>query len=156
MPSNLITTLFSICVGFAIAMIILLAPPMISMKIDLATVARNAAKTAAVSANTQDVENQINLDLQTEHLPTTWTVDNQTVSLFTVTQVSTPSAGQTGYSETNGPGIPTATVTVQYNAPLPFDRALTLFGGPVLPMTIPMTETASYYNEDQYTGADLS
>lgn len=147
MPSNLITTFFMICVGFAVATLIFLAPPLVITKIEMATIAHNAARVYAITGNTQDVQNQINSDLQAEGLPTTW--NGQT--LFTVTPLTTGQVGP-GYSVTSSPTSTTATVVLQYNAPLAFDRAFTLFGGPVLNATVPMQSKASYWNEVQYTG----
>lgn len=149
MPSNLITTFFMICVGFAVAMILFLAPPLVVMKLELATVAHNAARVAAITGNVQDVQNQITADLSAENLPTTW--NGQT--LFNVTELQVGQNGP-GYLVTSTPTSPSATVEIQYNAPLPFDRALTLFGGPVFSATVPMTSQASYWNEVQYTGAN--
>ncbi len=149
LPSNLITTFFMICVGFAVSMLLFLAPPLVVMKLELTTVAHNAARVAAITGSVQDVQNQINLDLASEHLPTTW--NGQT--LFDVTEVQVGN-DETGYALTSTPTSPSATVEIQYNAPLPFDRALTLFGGPVLSATIPMTSKASYWNEVQYTGVN--
>jgi len=147
LPSNLITTFFMISVGFAVAMLIFLAPPLVITKIDMSTIAHNAARVYAITGNVQDVQYQINSDLQNENLPTTW--NGQT--LFSVTALSNGQSGS-GYSVTSSPSSTTATVVVQYNAPLAFDRALTLFGGPAFNATVPMQAKGSYWNEVQYTG----
>lgn len=149
LPSNLITTFLMICVGFAVAMMVILAPPVVIAKLDLATVAHNAARVASITGSVNDVENEINLDLQAEHLPTTWNGQN----LFTVKLLQNGQSG-TGFRVTSQPTSPSATVEIDYNAPMPFNRALTLFGGPTLDFLIPMTAKASYWNEVQYTGAN--
>ena len=149
LPSNLITTFFMICVGFAVAMILFLAPPLVVMKLELGAVAHDAARVASITGSVQDVQNQIDVDLAAEHLPTTW--NGQT--LFNVTELQV-GRSEPGYMVTSTPTSPSATVEIQYNAPLPFDKALTLFGGPVLSATVPMTTQASYWNEVQYTGAN--
>lgn len=130
-------------------MILFLAPPLVIMKLELGTVAHDAARVAAITGSVQEVQNQINVDLAAEHLPTTW--NGQT--LFNVTELQVGQQAP-GYIVTSTPTSPSATVEIQYNAPPPFDRALTLFGGPVFSATVPMTSQASYWNEVQYTGAN--
>ncbi|MHB1629325.1 MAG: hypothetical protein ACYCVB_13285 [Bacilli bacterium] len=151
MPDELITTLFSVAVSFAMVVLVLLAPTMVWAKMQVQMIAQNAARVAAITANPTDVQNQIAVDAQNAKLPMTW--NGQT--LFSITNLSTPTPGATGFTMAGGNTSPSTTVTIQYNAPLPFDRVLTLIGGPVLPITVPITESASYYNEVQYTGTGV-
>lgn len=148
MPSNLITTLFGICVSFAVTAILLLAPSLVGMKLQMNAIAEDAARVYAVTGDPVAVQNEMNADLATENIPTTW--DGQT--LVSVTEPADTT--EPGVSETSTPTSESANVFIQYNAPVPFDRALTLFGGPALDETVPMTATASAYNEVQYTGSN--
>jgi len=148
MPSNLITTLFGVEVSFVMAMVVLLAPPITMAWITVHNIVHDAARVAAITQNVTDIQNQIQLDLQDGNLPTTWNGN----TLFSVTELTSPTPGATGYIVQTGPTSQDATVTIQYNVPLPFDRALTLIGGPILSATFPITASASYYNETQYTG----
>ena len=148
MTSSLITALVSIAVSFAMLVLVVLTPTLVWDQFALMTVAQNAARVAAITQNTQAVQQEIQTDLTAEHLPTTY--HGQTLFTLTNLQVTT---SPTGYSVAGGPSTTNTTVTIQYDAPLPFDRALTLFGGSALPATVTMTQTASYFNETQYTGA---
>lgn len=147
MPSQLITTLFAICVSFAVLVILVLAPPLVGMKLQMDAIAQDAARVYAITGSAGAVQSEINADLAADHLPTTW--NGQT--LVSVTAVS-PAGGEPGYSATSTPTSPHANVSISYNAPVPFDRALTLFGGPTLGLTVPMTASATAWNEVQYTG----
>ncbi|MHB1683268.1 MAG: hypothetical protein ACYCYO_10705 [Bacilli bacterium] len=147
MPSNLITTLFAICVSFAVTVILILAPPLVSMKLQMDAIAQDAARVYAITGSTDAVQSEIDADLAADNLPTTW--NGQT--LVSVTAVS-PASGELGYSATSTPTSSNANVSISYNAPVPFDRALTLFGGPPLGLTVPMTASATAWNEVQYTG----
>lgn len=148
MPSNFTMVLLEICVSFALTIFLLCAAPVVIAYVKLNSVSHNAARVAAITQDVQSVQAEITNDLTNEHLATTW--NGQT--LFTITNLQTPTPGSTGYAVQTGNTTPDATVTIQYNVPLPFDRAFSLFGGPVLPITIPVTKQATYYNETQYTG----
>ncbi|QSO52823.1 hypothetical protein JZ785_02515 [Alicyclobacillus curvatus] len=147
MPSNLITTLFAICVSFAVAVIVMLAPPLVSTKLKMDTVAQDAARVYAITGSVNAVQNEVTADLAAEHVPTSW--NGQT--LISVSVIPDGSQ-QAGVVMDATPSSENSDVVIQYNAPVPFDRALTLFGGPVLPATIPMSASASLWNEVQYTG----
>ncbi|KYP79896.1 hypothetical protein [Ferroacidibacillus organovorans] len=147
MPSNLITTLFAICVSFAVAVILILAPPLVDTKIKMDAIAQDAARVYAITGDIGATQSEINADLMAAHLPTTW--DGQTLVSVTPTTVG---SSQPGYATDSSPTSTNAGVEIQYNAPIPFDRALTLFGGPALSATIPMTASATQWNEVQYTG----
>ena len=147
MPSNFITTLFSICVSFAVTVILVLAPSLVGMKMQMDGITADAARVYAITGSTRDAQNEISADLSAMNLPTTW--NGQT--LIMVNPVS-PGSGQTGVSATSTPTSANASLSVNYHAPIPFDRALTLFGGPALPATTPMTAVATQWNEVQYTG----
>ena len=148
MTGTLITTLVSIAVSFAMLVLVVLTPTLVWDQLALMTVAQNAARVAAITQNTQAVQAEIQTDLTAEHLPTTY--NGQTLFTLTNLQVTT---SPTGYAVAGGPATTNTSVTITYDAPLPFDRALTLIGGSSLPPTVTMTQTASYYNETQYTGA---
>ena len=147
MPSNLITTLFAICVSFAVAVTVMLAPPLVSTKLKMDAVAQDAARVYAITGSTSAVQNEVNSDLAAEHVPTSW--NGQTLVSVSVTP---DGSQQVGVAINATPTSSNSDVVIQYNAPVPFDRALTLFGGPVLQATIPMTASASLWNEVQYTG----
>ena len=72
MPSNLITTLFAICVSFAVTLLLILAPPLVSMKLQMDAIAQDAARVYAITGNTGAVQSEINADLAADNLPTTW------------------------------------------------------------------------------------
>lgn len=148
MPSNLITTLFAICVSFAVAVILILAPPLVSTKLKMDMIAQDAARVYSITGNVGATQNEINADLAAEGLPTSW--NGQT--LVSVTLIPSGS-NQVGYEVNANPSSENADLVIHYNAPVPFDRALTLFGGPALGATIPMTASATEWNEVQYTGA---
>lgn len=147
LPSNLITTLFAICVSFAVAVILVLAPPLVSTKLKMDAIAQDAARVYSITGNVGATQNEINADLAAEDLPTSW--DGQTLVAITPIPAGT---NQPGYEVNATPTSVNSDVAIQYNAPVPFDRALTLFGGPALPATIPMTASATQWNEVQYTG----
>lgn len=147
MPSNLITTLFAICVSFAVTVILVLAPTLVWTKMTMDSIAADAARVYAITGSTSDAQHEIRADLSAMNLPTTW--NGQT--LITLRSVA-PGSLQTGVSATSTPASPNAKVSITYQAPIPFDRALTLFGGPALPATVSMTATATQWNEVQYTG----
>ncbi|MHB1681242.1 MAG: hypothetical protein ACYCYO_00240 [Bacilli bacterium] len=150
MPAGLLTTLFALAVSFMMLVIVTLAPTLLFAKVQLQAVAQNAARMAAITQSTSDVQVEIAQNLQDAHLPVTW----QGNTLFVVQNMQT-AAGSTGYAVQTGPTTQETTVTIQYDAPLPFDRALTLVGGPVLNLTLPITETGTYFNETQYTGTSV-
>ena len=145
MPGQLVTTLVQIGVSVALFVLILLAPTLVWAKMDVAAVAQAAARVAATTQDSAAVQNEIVTTLEAEHMPTTY--NGQTLFTFTESAV-----GQTGYNVADAPASAVATVSITYQAPLPFDRVLTLLGGAALAATIPVTETASAYNESQYTG----
>lgn len=147
MPSQLITTLFAICVSFAVAVILILAPPLVDTKIKMDAIAQDAARVYAITGDISATKSEINADLMAAHLPTTW--NGQTLVSVTPTTVG---SSQPGYALDSTPTSANANVLIQYNAPIPFDRALTLFGGSALPVTVPMTASATQWNEVQYTG----
>lgn len=146
MQGQLITALFGIATSFAMVVLVLLAPTLVWTKIALMTVAQNAARVAAITQSNSAIQNEIALTMQTENLTTQ--LNGQTLFSF-----SQPTANAPGWSVTGGASAPVTSVTIDYNAPLVFDRALTLLGGPVLPFTIPVSETGTYVNETQYSGA---
>ncbi|MCY0875652.1 MAG: hypothetical protein OWT28_05230 [Firmicutes bacterium] len=148
MPDELITTLFSVAVSFCMLVLVLLAPTLVWAKMQVSIIAQDAAQVAAITDNARDVQRQITTDAQNAKLPLTF--DGQT--LFTLTEMSSSQPGATGFTMAGGADAPSTTVTIDYQAPLPFDRVLTLFGGPTLPVTIPISESATAYNETQYTG----
>lgn len=148
MPDELITTLFSLAVSFAMLVLVLLAPTMVWAKMQVSIIAQDAARVAAITDNPGDVQNQIAVDAKNARLPLTF--GGQT--LFTLTQNTSPVPGAPGFTMTGGDTAPSTSVTVQYLVPLPFDRVLTLFGGPTLPITVPISASASYVNETQYSG----
>lgn len=131
-------------VSFSLLILTFLAPTLLFAKMQVATIAQNAARTAAITQSISAVQQEITQDLASANLPVTW--DGQT--LFTVQNVQSG----TGYNVQTGSQTPEATVSITYNVPLPFDRAFTLIGGQPLAATIPIQETATYYNETQYTG----
>ncbi|KUO97269.1 hypothetical protein [Ferroacidibacillus organovorans] len=147
MPSNLITTFFAICVSFSVLVILVLAPSLVGMKMQMDGIAADAARVYAITGSMSDAQNELSADLSAMNLPTTY--NGQT--LITVSAVPSGS-GQTGVSATSTPTSANASLSVNYHAPIPFDRALTLFGGSALPMTTPMTAVATQWNEVQYTG----
>ncbi|WDL96497.1 hypothetical protein [Alicyclobacillus sp. ALC3] len=147
MPSNLITTLFAICVSFAVAVMVMLAPPLVSTKLKMDAIAQDVARVYAITGSINAVQNEVNADLAAEHVPTSW--NGQTLVSVSVTP---DGSQQVGVAINATPTSSNSDVVIQYNAPVPFDRALTLFGGPVLQATIPMTASASLWNEVQYTG----
>lgn len=147
MPSNLITTLFAICVSFAVAIILILSPPLVGMKLKMDAVAQDAARVYAITGDVGATQNEMNTDLAAMHLLTTW--DGQSLVSVTPTPVG---SGQPGYVVNATPTSANANVVIQYSAPVPFDRALTLFGGAALPATVPMTASATQWNEVEYTG----
>jgi hypothetical protein len=147
LPSNLITTLFAICVSFAVAVIVVLAPSLVSTKLKMDAVAQDATRVYAITGSISAVQNEVNADLAAEHVPTSWNGK----TLVSVSVISDGSQ-QAGLAVNATPTSENADVVIQYNAPVPFDRALTLFGGPVLQATLPMTASASLWNEVQYTG----
>ena len=147
MPSNLITTLFGICVSFAVTVILLLAPSLVSLKLQMNAIAQDAARVYAITGDPGAVQNEINADLTSDNIPTIW--DGQTL----VSGTSVPVEGsEPGVTTKSTPTSENARVSIRYYAPIPFDRALTLFGGPVLAKTVPITASASGWNEVQYTG----
>jgi Flp pilus assembly protein TadG len=148
MPSNLITTFFSLCVGFAVMLLVMLAPGLIMYKLKMATAVDDAARTYAITGDAQAVQNQVNSDLAAEYLVTTYNGQN----LFTVQQTQA-GQGTTGYQVNSTPTSSNASVTFQYKGPVPFHKALTLFGGPAFNPTAPMQAAATDWNELQYTGA---
>lgn len=110
-------------------------------------IAQDAARVYAITGDIGATQSEINADLMAAHLPTTW--DGQTLVSVTPTMVG---SNQPGYELDSTPTSVNANVQIQYNAPIPFDRALTLFGGAALPVTVPMTASATQWNEVQYTG----
>ncbi|EJY54758.1 hypothetical protein URH17368_2600 [Alicyclobacillus hesperidum URH17-3-68] len=147
MPSNLITTLFAICVSFAVAVLVILAPPLVDTKLKMDAVAQDAARVYAITGDATAAQNEMNADLAAEHLPTSWNGQ----PLVSVTP-AVPGSNQPGVAVNASPTSPNSSVSIQYNAPVAFERALTLFGGPALPATVPMTASATEWNEVQYTG----
>lgn len=148
MPSNLITTLFGICVSFAVAVIVILAPPLVSTKLKMDAIAQDAARVYSITGDLGATQNEINADLAAEHLPTRW--DGHALVSVTLTPAGSQ---QLGYQANAAPTSENSEITIRYNAPLPFDRALALFGGPTLQATLPITASATEWNEVQYTGA---
>jgi len=146
-PDNLIGSMFSVCVGFAMMVLVLMAPPLVMTKLNMFMEAHNAARVYAVTGNAGNVASQLSADLNAAHTPLAWNGN----TLFRVSQLQPGQTGP-GYVLDSSPSAQSATVTFQFNAPIPFDRALTFFGGPAFSSAAAMTETASQYNELQYTG----
>lgn len=146
---NLITALYSLLIACVMLMILVLAPLTIWADIALGSVVQNAARVAAVTQDQVQVQNEIALDLQNNNLPTT--MNGHT--LFALTNIGQPTSNATGFYLTGQPTSEETSVTIQYDLPMPFDKALTLIGGPALNFTIPITRTGTYYNEQQYTGS---
>lgn len=129
--------------------LVLLAPSPIGAMLQLQNVAQAAARVASLTQNESDVQTAIAQAMQADNLPTE--VNGQT--LFTFTANTAVQSGQTGYTMQNGMNAAISTVTIQYNVPLYFDRALTVIGGPVLSFTLPVSVSQSDWNETQYTGS---
>lgn len=144
-----VTTLFNVAVGFVMMVLVLLAPSPIGAVLQLQNVAQTAARVAAITQNEGEVQSAIADAMQADNLPTE--VNGQT--LFAFTDNASVQSGQTGFAAQNGPNAVVTTVTIQYNVPLYFDRALTVIGGPVLSFTLPVSVSQSYWNETQYTGS---
>lgn len=145
---NLISSLYALAIALTMLMIMVLVPVMLWTDMSVNMACENAARMAAITQNTTDIENEIQTDLQHSHLPTT--MNGQT--LFTLTDLQTPSPRLTGFYVDGTPSSTETSVTIQYNLPIPFDRALTLIGGPMIDITLPISRTATVYNEAQYTG----
>ena len=135
--------LVALMFGMMMILVIYGAPPMLWAKNSLQIVAQDAARIASISADPSQVQSEIQAEIQNQNLPTTW--NGQTLFNYTVN-------GTPGYSYQLGPNVTTTTVTINYNVPVPFDKVLTGFGGPLLSITVPISITGTYYNETQYTG----
>ncbi|WP_029422088.1 hypothetical protein [Alicyclobacillus macrosporangiidus] len=105
----------------------------------LVTAAENGARVAALTGDTQTAQEAVADILQEANLPQTY--HGQT--LWTVSSTSV----------INGPAQPEAKVTIQYQAPILFPDLFGALGHPnSLPLTIPLSVSASAANETYFTG----
>ncbi|WP_245784097.1 hypothetical protein [Alicyclobacillus macrosporangiidus] len=119
--------------------LIIIFSSLIHVRQVLVTAAENGARVAALTGDTQTVQEAVANTLQEAKLPQTY--HGQT--LWTVSSTSV----------TNGPAQPEAKVTIQYQAPILFPNLFRALGHPYsLPVTIPLSVTASATNETYFTG----
>jgi len=138
--------LIALLATFAMTLLIAMVPWFVVTEWTMDNAAQDAARALSQTGSQTDMIAELQADLTAENLPTTLDGHN----LFTVQAASGQSVG---YQDNQAdPAAEQSQVTLHYNAPLPFARVLTLLGGPALPWTVPMTITASQYNETQYTG----
>ncbi len=119
--------------------LIIIFSSLIHVRQVLVTAAENGARVAALTGDTQTVQKAVADTLQEANLPQTY----HDQLLWTVSSTSV----------TNGPAQPEAQVTVQYQAPILLPDLFGALGHPnSLPLTIPLSVSASAANETYFTG----
>jgi hypothetical protein len=136
---TLFAELVATAAGLVVLGAILIFPSLLHERQVLVTAAENGARVAALTGDVATVQQAVANTLQQAKLPLTW--HGQSLWSADTTTV------------TNGPAQPEAVVTVHYNAPILFPNLLAALGHPnSLPVTIPITVTASFMNETYFTG----
>ncbi|SFV09530.1 hypothetical protein [Alicyclobacillus macrosporangiidus] len=136
---TLYASLVSVAALLVVLGLLLIFSSLIHVRQVLVTAAENGARVAALTGDTQTVQEAVADTLQEANLPQTY--HDQT--LWTVSSTSV----------VNGPAQPEAKVTIQYHAPILFPNLFRALGHPnSLPVTIPLSVSASAVNETYFTG----
>jgi hypothetical protein len=137
--ASLYTELINTTIGLMIFGMIITFGSLMEIRQEVLNAAVAGAQTAAVTENTAQVQQIIEDTLDSEGLPTTY----QGISLYSVSETNINNSG----------GDPIATVTLTYEAPIPFPNFLVAFDEKkAMPLTIPVTVSNSYLNQSYFGG----
>ncbi|MCY0887984.1 MAG: hypothetical protein OWQ59_05945 [Alicyclobacillaceae bacterium] len=137
--ASLYTELINTTLGLIVFGMIVTMGVLMLMRQEVLNAAEAGAQAAAVTENISEVDQIVQETLGSEGLPTTY----QGITLYSVSETNVSDTGSD----------PIATVTLTYNAPIPFPNLLVVFGqDKPMPLTLPITVSNSFLNQSYFGG----